>query len=762
MSLRDCIARTMPKSKILRILDDKKFTEAVIIEMQNQKGKLKNLVQDARIRKAEQANMENFTQPGIVNPKQKVHSPSGYLTNKIEDMGMVAESITAGFHKDIGKVMRAAKVKGLKGTLWGMTHTAWNKAISIAIHGGSVADEGITAFGKAWKQITKDVIEQINAAGGSMHYREDFALPHVHSADLIRKAGRETWGKDVTDTFKVVLDNDLVTEKEVLDAIYDNILDPTSVGAGVGKTYERKLVAKSGEDWFNYNEKYGEFTVFDTIVKYLDKSGKNIAAMQMFGANPREMVKSLSADAAGIANKLRTSGKPVTTISSSAGMPNHMYQNIMGFELPGSPVTANAGQWARTLQVVKLLALASLTATTDTAFSAIAAGFKGMPILRTLKTQLMEVATKGNTEFISQMGVISDIVANHVYSAHRFAEAAGNGAAMKIANAYIKAIGLNRWTQAMKVGHAYELLAHLTNMRNKSFSQLSDNMRLVLKQSGIGEIEWNYLATSPTTTHRGATFLDISNMEQDKRILFSTFLQREARYAVPEATTRSRAALNWGHAPGTFAGEVLRTTTQFKSFPVSVTAMQFGRIRSIPSTRARAFYTSNMLVGTTAMGIMATWLHDLAHGDDPQDITPQLVFKGTVRGGGTGVMMDIVQGLSYSHGAASWAAGPTVGMIEKLWGTLADIPEQGAGDFSKEMVAKTVEQGVKSSSFYGLLYKHLMLDGLERWAAPEYTRKKRTKEKTKLKKRGSGSFIRERRLPEVPDVGVRKGARLTF
>ena len=770
MSLRNCIATKIShretRNRLLAIAGDEELETQVLLEFGKRKKDLSNLIADSKKRVSLEKEMVDYTEPSVLDPKKLLRNPFRALANIIsgptKSMEVLGDSIITQLHRTLEGHLSKAKVKSVMGKWFSKADDTWNRHASMAIQGDEVVEPELAAFGKAFRKIGKEVAERINKAGGRINVKEDFYLPHIQAADRVKKADLAQWKADVKKHFDMenfLYEGSEKTIDDVLDKMFSNIVDPTSAGAGIGRSFRRRMNTKSGKDWYEFNKKYGNEDVFGTIMKYLDSSGRQIAALETLGPNPRQMVEQLSKKASGMASDLKLKGKVVKDGGLYAEAAVHRYNNLMGFTTTGSPFWSGVGQTLRAIQVVTKLGLAPVTAITDTGFSVVAAQLKGMPVMRMLKTQLIELFTKRNSKFLAQMGVVSDVVINDIRAAHRYADVGQNGNAVKIASLYTKVIGLNRWTNTMKTGHAYELLAHMTNIRGKRFGDLSNGMKFVLDQYKIDRGVWSHLQEAGTVQYRGATFIEPAKIaDRESREKFLMMLQAETRYAVPEPTAASRAALNFGHAPGTLAGEFLRVGTQFKSFPVSVMLMHLARIRALPTQSTRAFYTSKLLAGTTILGVMSLWIKDILNGRDPHDITPKFVVKAMVHGGATGLMGDVMYNVGeYGGGVGDFVAGPSAGLMNVLLKAAREImdDEKTLKEYSGKLTATALKQVGQSASYGKLLVNSYLIDGLQEFVYPDIRKQRRKKIKrekregiTRFKEPGKPS----RRGPKAPKI----------
>lgn len=761
MTLRECISAKITDKKLrktlLGISDDTELQAEALANLGVYKKTLNNLVRKGRKRQAHIMNMEKFKTGSWANPAKKTYNPQKYVRSQVGEMERKGDALIANFHADLDAALRKAQTDDIGGTWWGRKDEGYLKKLAHVIHGGKVENNELMMFGEAWKALTDDVAKMKNAAGGSVNVKDDFFINHTQSRQRVYDAGFEKWSEDM---HKYLDKSDLLWKTsieegksidDVLKEAYENIIDPAKHGPSAGKAFRRRFNFKDGNAWYEFNQLYGDDNVFDAMMKYVDSSARQIAAFETFGPQPRDMVKSLIGDAGDVGDSMVMRGQKVKTGNALGNAAVHQFDNINGFvNGPTSDTLAKVGQVTRVGQTVTKLGLATISAVTDVAFGAMAASMKGMPIIQTMFKQLGEVAAKGDTKFMAQIGIISDVVADQIRSAHRFADLSGNGRSIKVANAYIKGIGLSRWTNAMKVGHAYQALAHVTNLRAKEFGKLHKGLQVALKEQGIDQGVWSHLATAPLIRNKGAEFINVAKIaDYDARIKLTSFLQTEARYAVPEPNAAARATINQGFAPGTWTGEILRTAGQFKSFPITVAMQQFARIESLPTHGARLFYAGQLLTGTTALGALALWAKDIAKGRQMTDIDERFVFDSMVQGGATSIIGDIFQQTAGGFGSklGDFFLGPSFGMLKMIASSPKEIldamtdPDSSFAEYGGELSSTALKNLGNSFSYAKLLANRLVLDGMRETVYPKI-KEQRKRTEQRMKKEGKEFYTK--------------------
>ena len=152
---------------------------------------------------------------------------------------------------------------------------------------------------------------------------------------------------------------------------------------------------------------------------------------------------------------------------------------------------------------------------------------------------------------------------------------------------------------------------------------------------------------------------------------FQAHLLDEQGMAVIEAGLRERTKFTGGTKRGTLAGEFVRLTTQFKSFPLSFLMRHGSRTMSRDGWASKAWYAGSLLAMTTILGGLVVQLKGLSSGDDPSEmwdgekwytagINTDFLKRSFVAGGGLPILGDIlIAGTDLSgRDAGNFLAGP--------------------------------------------------------------------------------------------------------
>lgn len=627
--------------------------------------------------------------------------------------------------------------------------------------------------------------ERRNAQGAYTREMPGFIVPQSHNPGKVRGKGKpedfETWKTYIAERLDERTFDSVDPTPEARADWFKNEWNALSTGVhlkagesdwlggftggsqNVAKraSQERSLHFKDAQSWFEYNEKFGNGSLFETVSQHLKNVGRDVGLMKVWGPNPRaafeadrqqliarafargdqDQVMALSGKT--MAGKLALSA--FDQVDGSANITENASmaawgRNIRGIETITKLVNGVLSQfgdlWSRS-GTMRWNGQAPL----ETHAQSIAALLKGRPDLEQREI-LHRIGGFGD-------GVIGDIAAR-VSAGDKL-----DGRMAKWVRWSQIANGQRWWTDVMSAQTTRDLSTTLGFYRESSFGDLPGKLKDTLGRYGITEQHWDY-ARANTLEHNGrhltvsdairyesddvvmammgktdATPTEIARFKDDFEQTWRTYYIDQTREAITDPGAMTRAAITGGLQPGTVTGEAMRFIMQFKAFPIAFIQKQINR----DLNRGASADLSGLLqlfFGMTAAGYLSGAAKDLIRNktpktaDDPSDWI-KLFTDSVARGGGLGILGDVLFN-DYNRNGGSSAAnllGPTVGDAGEMFGLLQAFASEGAGTKDTNLSAKTLNLVSNHLPVVNLwylkgAYETLILHGLQESVNPGY------------------------------------------
>lgn len=589
----------------------------------------------------------------------------------------------------------------------------------------------------AWTQSAEMLRQRFNAAGGDIGKIERWGLPQAHDSRQVRAAGYEAWRADILPRLDVAKMRDARTGlafspetlelalRDVFETIRTDGWNKRNVGAaGAGKLANRRaderfLVFKSADDWMAYSEKFGAGTPFDAMMGHIDGMSRDIALMEILGPNPAATVTWLK-DSLTKSAALDTSpgSKAVEKAEAAGKQIDRLYDEITGTaSRPENRTLALTFSSIRAVQTSAKLGSALLSAVTDTAFQMSTRKFNGLSGSAMIGqyVKLFKPGSKADQRLAVRLGLIANEWSSRAAAQGRYLNEELTGeVSRRLAEGVLRISGLSRWTEAGRWAFGMEFMGHITDESVKRFDKLDPNFRRALERNGIGAEGWETIRKTPLEQDGGVSWLkpmNVADRELGDRLM--EMILTETDYAVPVADLRTRVMFNSWAPRGTFAGEVIRSAGQFKSFGVSI-LLTHGRRTIEQGAGNGAKYAAGLFIGTTLMGALAMQLKALAGGKDPRPMDDSQFWGSAVlQGGGFGIFGDFIQSGEnrFGGGLAETLAGPLIGDVG------AAIKARDAWD-----VARVVKANTPGSSLWysKLAFDRVVTDQIQESIDPNY------------------------------------------
>ena len=269
------------------------------------------------------------------------------------------------------------------------------------------------------------------------------------------------------------------------------------------------------------------------------------------------------------------SNTETSELSSIGKIERNLEIQVEGF----AKATSNIDETLDTIAKEVEIALA-----TDLGTMRIAAQMIDMPVAKIMSglfKQLKDVKKKERARFGVRLGIAAENWISRSHAQSRFfGEVVGPNLSILASDSVLRATGLSSWTQGARQVFGIEFLGHLGDLKNTKFNELPAHTRDTLKKYEITEDRWNIIRKTEMEVYKGVDFVRPLNIEarddlapglgREISVALQTLIHNETNRGIPQATIRSQITLKGNAKRGTFSGEMINSSAQFKSFPVSI------------------------------------------------------------------------------------------------------------------------------------------------------------------------------------------------
>jgi hypothetical protein len=611
-----------------------------------------------------------------------------------------------------------------------------------------------------------------NLFGGFVQRKKGYIVRQTHDRLKLAKLGREEWKATIRDKLDY---EKMGVPRDEIDRFLDSAYGAISTGirrqkhkngtdvvdknldvtdsifsyAGPGNlakklSQHRLLEFKSPDDWYEYDQKFGNKSLGASFSEDMRSSARDIALMQYLGTNPEAMLKRLIKRGQ---EKYRDDDKKLKSFK-----PKH-YENILKeltgeVDIPANETAATWGRRIRALQTMSKLGGSVISAFSDMAAFAATRQFQGRSFFESwmdaFQAPLKGLMPGEANAYLRSVGIGVDGLLGD-FTARFSSGDEIQGQTSKMMQLYFKANLLQPWTDANKRAIGQMLSNDFATEGNIPFNQLTPERQNLFSIYGIDAERWDVIRASAGKAEDGNMYIqpglikvpetgrfkkmsDASKeryVEESKQMITSLFLN-EADVAVPTPGARERAILRMGYPPGSGAGEAFRYMFQFKSFSVTIMTKVLQR-----QTRGYGangildskFYSSRGMVGlagfiatSSALGLVSYQAKQMLKGREPRELNAKTIMAGMLQGGGAGIYGDFLfaEYNRFGGGFVQTLAGPTVGSIGGLIDLINKTTTLSAeGDFEFSKVGPEGVNLLKSNTpFMNLFYTKQAMDYL--------------------------------------------------
>lgn len=600
--------------------------------------------------------------------------------------------------------------------------------------GKSVAGQIATIVQKHQEHARK----MANDFGATIGYLPAYIARQTHDVYKIRKVTKDEWVEYVIDRVdhKRTFKTDAMSDEQkikMLGNIYNDFVDGSHMHGGTTRrgnsnlakrmSQERILHFKDADSWLDYNTQFGGGSLRESIADGFAYMAQNIGLLQKMGTNPSNMFTKIKEN-----------------IGKTGQRPEWAFNVVTGLtRVPADATVAKVSNFVRAVQNMAKLGGAVVSALADIPLFASEVNYGGGTLLGGYAQAIKSLTTRTGAdkkEIARFLGIYSNTVKGKM--AARFGAADDVSSRVnKWQNTFFKLNLLNWWTHTLEEGFALGFSNRLALQAKKGFKNLDDETLRYFKLYDIDEAKWNVIRQNTIRkADDGNIYLtpeNIKNIDDKiiKNILGETASNADVRrfkydlesrvremiidrskYAVIQPDARTKGIQTMGTKGGTWLGEFMRFSMQFKSFPIAVLQKAAGReIHGKTGNMASALGIAHMVIGMTIFGYMAMTAKDMLRGKTPRDPRNwKTFFAASLQGGALGIYGDFLfRDLShYGGGLISTAAGPTATTVDSLAKALTSSIQGDPTKGAKELT-RTIIQNIP---FINLFYTRTILDYL--------------------------------------------------
>lgn len=614
-----------------------------------------------------------------------------------------------------------------------------------------------------------------NAAGAWIGKLPGYIVRQSHDPDKILKAGKTSWKEFIRDRLDWELTAEGRFDPDVdgaaidawLDNIYNNLvtgvhfknsganLNPLTQASVTGSaaakaSQERVLHFQDADGWFEYNNKFGNGNLRESVLAGLRQSARNTAIMRILGPSPRANYENIFRD---VKEALAKAGnvEGVRKLEKSKRKLDNLMSELDGsLDLPGNPTLALVGRNVRIWENMTKLGGATISGLSDVPTFAYEFAYHGKGFVKPLLEGLaMSLKGRGSMEqrrILSSLGVFFDSMGAGLVD--RFTGEGRPGRLMRMQNLFFKLNLMNFHTDTWRKCAGLMCSHDLAQDAGFTWNNLAKAQRRVLSLYGIDEGIWEMIRHGQMKAADGRNYFTpelarempaqkikayfkTHGMEYTKareaqfkiecEDKFRTYFRDRVQYAVLEPDARTRAITYQGQTKGTPIGEALRCVMQFKSFTTAFMQRIMGReiygrgadtlmsglLQNLKGNSEGRGNFFNMLAMMTLFGYGAMTIKQLIAGYTPRDPTdPKTWTAALVQGGGMGILGDFLFGESSRMGSTflSTLAGPAASTAEGFWNLYTHTRD---GDDAR---AEAIRTTVSNTPFNNLFWLKPALD----------------------------------------------------
>lgn len=198
--------------------------------------------------------------------------------------------------------MKSALGDRLKIAESGLLDKEIHQEMSNIEKGGKVSVSGshdAYEIARVYHGIQADIFNTKSAYDPFLSKISDYLYRQTHDRVAVTAAGEDAWVNEAVTRFGKDSFPEMTPEEqlqrfqyifqEIRDGTYGSAIDRGTGGDLMKKMAQRRtLIPNSWEDFYEYNQKFGNTNLHQTMMKTLDQGARDISILQKFGPKPKE------------------------------------------------------------------------------------------------------------------------------------------------------------------------------------------------------------------------------------------------------------------------------------------------------------------------------------------------------------------------------------------------------------------------------------------------------------------------------------------
>ena len=619
--------------------------------------------------------------------------------------------------------------------------------------GNRSSDPEVRAVSDSVQKLTTAGGEAFERAGGNISLRKDFMLGRSVNADKVLKVSMDDYVRDSVKAFDLNLVRDATdgvinTHDDLVRALQQDYKAIVSGGIsdlaefapkGVkslvnSRNHHRVFHFANADTMSEWNAKYGQDNLYQNIVDYAERIGKDVGILETYGPKPEAFIRSMLREAA---------QRDPTAAAQYKDTAYRHFRFVTGqWDRQLDPTLNKWLSSYRSMNVANKLGSTVIDAAIMDAvgLNSVVKSMRGLPVLQAMYDNFKMLATPGmnvNTKEWARLGWLNESFLNDALYHLKASEAeGGHKLAVNLAQGVMKYTGLTRLTNTTKGSNVKNLGDILANTpweeMNPQFKQWLgangvDQATVQRARSvGLDKIaNWDIDVMSPAKLYENGAY--------DDAVKIGTLFNRVQEIVSPTSSPELRAWFS-DFERGSKARQFLAGSS--KTFTGYVGSFYNNHLRvlaSLPGYGQKGKYAGATVISLIGSGLIANWVRDMANGKDPTFDSSSIL-----RAIGRSNVLPVIGDYLLSHGG-KFGAGS---LWDQVGGVMASDVSKAAKAGSAFITGNT-KQGFsqtqqllenlipgKNAWFAGLALKRTILDQLRYLYDPDaekYFRKKASK-----------------------------------